>query len=83
MERCYGIATGEERRRRAAAERIAADGEAALAEFINGWPMLVWAEEEAVLSGRALSACLECERALYERLRAMAGDAVARSGRRA
>jgi hypothetical protein len=54
-ERCYGIATGEERRRRAAAERIAADGEAALAEFINGWPMLVWAEEEAVvLSGRTL-----------------------------
>lgn len=78
-ERCYGIATADERRRRAAAERIAADGEAALAEFINGWPMLAWAEEEAVVSGRALPPRLVAERAMYERLRATAGDAVARS----
>jgi hypothetical protein len=78
-ERCYGIATADERRRRAAAERIAADGEAALAEFINGYPMLVWAEEEAVVSGCALPPRLVTERAMYDRLRREAGDAVARS----
>ena len=77
-ERCYGIATADERRRRAAAERIAADGEAALAEFINGWPALEWAEEEAVVSGRPIPRRLEHERAMYERMRREAGEAARR-----
>jgi len=47
-------ATREESRRREEARRIAADGEAALAEHINGWPALAHAEEEAILSGRDL-----------------------------
>jgi len=52
--RLQAAATREERRRREEARRVAADGETALAEHINGWPALAHAEEEAILSGRDL-----------------------------
>lgn len=48
--RLQAAATREERRRREEAKRIAADGEAALAEHISGWPALAHTEE-TVLSG--------------------------------
>lgn len=74
--RLQAAATREERRRREEARRIAADGEAALAEHINGWPALAHAEEEAILSGRNLPPQLLRERAMYFRLRHEAGEAV-------
>ncbi len=74
--RLHAAATREERRRREEAKRIAADGEAALAEFISGWPALAHAEEEAILSGRNLPRRLLHERAMYYRLRHEAGEAV-------
>ena len=74
--RLQAAATREERRRREEAKRIAADGEAALSEFISGWPALAHAEEEAILSGRNLPRRLLHERAMYYRLRHEAGEAV-------
>ncbi len=74
--RLQAAATREERRRREEARRIAADGEAALAEHVSGWPALACAEENAILSGRNLPPHLLRERAMYFRLRHEAGDAV-------
>jgi hypothetical protein len=71
--RCFKAATAEERRRwearQAEAERIVADGEAALAEYINGRAMLAHLEEELAISGGTLPRRLRWELNLYLKLR--------------
>jgi hypothetical protein len=78
--RAYELATAEERRqrekRRAEAERIVADGEAALAEYVNGRAMLEYAEQELALAGKAVPRRLIWEMSLWSRLRREAGEAI-------
>jgi hypothetical protein len=75
----YELATAEERRcrevRRAEAERIITDGEAALAEYVTGRAMLIHLEEELATSGGDLPPRLRWERYLYSKLRREVGEA--------
>lgn len=56
--RCFEAATREERHQRAErvveVEKVVADGESGLAEYVNTPTMLAYAEEELVLAGQAV-----------------------------
>jgi hypothetical protein len=88
---CHALATVEERRRREArraeAERIVADGEALLTEYLNGRAWLEYAEQEIIVHGDPVPRRLRWELDLWSKLRgegdAAVGNADPEGARRA